>query len=639
MTVRSLFKYFLKIFLLVFTGFAHSNNWVCEAKYFEDESIICESNSRVLEINDFKQLGKGYKAEISYDFGNLTIALNKNELSGSGNFKLGDGDIYFEIMKGTMNGLVFDGYAEEKYTSGEFIGQTYEGNFVGYKRQGDGKLIVPKFGVFEGKFLDGNPSQGIMDFENGERYEGELKDNAFHGSGTFYYQNGDRFTGYFVNDVKSGYGEYYYENGDIAKGIYENDQLNGPGEYVFADKGDCEEHCVVKRIGDMRDGEISGFGTEYNENGSVTYQGEFLDGEYHGKGIVYDRTGFPFYVGDFYKGRITGTGKEFFEDGSFYEGEFLSERWHGQGINFISSAKEKYVGNWVDGALEGAGSIINDEYRIEGNFVNGEVEGEAKTIYPDGSTYFAKYEKGEIVEYLDKIETPEIKLKRIALVLGNNNYLYGPLDRAVNDSIGIKNSLEGAGFEVIHKTNLSKEDFLNAIWEFRRKIKSYGSSSSVASLFYYAGHASQVDGNNFLNPVDTVVKNENDLELESINAQRILNALNENINGIKIMILDSCRNNPFKSSIRSGETGLAQMNAPSGTFIAYSTGPGKVAMDGGVGKYSFFTGSLISNLSLPGITIEEVFKRTRKDVVRLTSRKQVPWESSSLLGDFYFKKN
>ena len=81
------------------------------------------------------------------------------------------------------------------------------------------------------------------------------------------------------------------------------------------------------------------------------------------------------------------------------------------------------------------------------------------------------------------------------------------------------------------------------------------------------------------------------------------------------------------------------MNAPSGTFIAYSTSPGKVAMDGGVGKYSFFTGSLISNISLPGITIEEVFKRTRKDVVRLTSRKQVPWESSSLLGDFYFKKN
>ena len=105
------------------------------------------------------------------------------------------------------------------------------------------------------------------------------------------------------------------------------------------------------------------------------------------------------------------------------------------------------------------------------------------------------------------------------------------------------------------------------------------------------------------------------------------------------MILDACRNNPFKSFSRSSDLGLAQMDAPSGTFIAYSTSPGKIALDGSAGNYSFYTGSLISNIAIPGMTIEEVFKNTRRDVVRLTSREQIPWEASSLLGDFYFQKN
>ena len=161
----------------------------------------------------------------------------------------------------------------------------------------------------------------------------------------------------------------------------------------------------------------------------------------------------------------------------------------------------------------------------------------------------------------------------------------------------------------------------------------------MASLFYYAGHASQVDGINYLNPVDTVIRDESDLELESINARKILNILDTNREGIKIMILDACRNNPFKTFSRSSDLGLAQMDAPSGTFIAYSTSPGKIALDGSAGNYSFYTGSLISNIAIPGMTIEEVFKNTRRDVVRLTSREQIPWEASSLLGDFYFQKN
>ena len=119
---------------------------------------------------------------------------------------------------------------------------------------------------------------------------------------------------------------------------------------------------------------------------------------------------------------------------------------------------------------------------------------------------------------------------------------------------------------------------------------------------------------------------------------RVFEVLNESIDGVKIAILDSCRNNPFVSSIRSSKQGLAQMSAPPGTIIAYSTAPGETAIDGSSKGFGIYTGSLIEAINQPGLRIEEVFKETRKSVVRITKGQQIPWDSSSLISDFYFIK-
>ena len=106
-------------------------------------------------------------------------------------------------------------------------------------------------------------------------------------------------------------------------------------------------------------------------------------------------------------------------------------------------------------------------------------------------------------------------------------------------------------------------------------------------------------------------------------------------NGFNIVILDACRNNPFGRGIRSTEQGLAQVTAPTGSFIAYATAPGSVAADG-TGRNGTFTGALLEALHVPGLKVEDVFKQARKIVARQTGQKQIPWDSSSLVGDFYF---
>jgi hypothetical protein len=145
----------------------------------------------------------------------------------------------------------------------------------------------------------------------------------------------------------------------------------------------------------------------------------------------------------------------------------------------------------------------------------------------------------------------------------------------------------------------------------------------------------QVDGENFLLPVDIDPSTEADVHYDAVPVGKLLGQMEAAGNGMNIVILDACRNNPFARSFRSASKGLAQVSAPSGTFISYATGPGKVAADG-EGENGLFTENLVAHLSTPGLKLEEVFKRVRVDVQRESMGKQVPWDSSSVTGDFYF---
>ncbi len=224
-----------------------------------------------------------------------------------------------------------------------------------------------------------------------------------------------------------------------------------------------------------------------------------------------------------------------------------------------------------------------------------------------------------------------IREHRLALVIGNADYIHSPLKNPVNDAQDMAGSLKKLGFDVIHKENVGQREFEEAIRDFGTRLRKIGG----VGLFYYAGHGVQVKNDNFLIPVDAQIYQETDIKYEAIHAGRILDAMYNAANRMNIVILDACRDNPFARSFRSAAKGLARMDAPTGTLIAYATSPGNVAADGD-GRNSYYTKHLLREMRDPKLTIEKVFKNVRVGVIQETNNRQVPWESSSLTGDFYF---
>ncbi|HBZ56511.1 MAG TPA: hypothetical protein DEO88_13990 [Syntrophobacteraceae bacterium] len=220
--------------------------------------------------------------------------------------------------------------------------------------------------------------------------------------------------------------------------------------------------------------------------------------------------------------------------------------------------------------------------------------------------------------------------RRVALVIGNGAYRQGALKNPTHDALDIGATLKRLGFEVILRQDASKRELLNVINEFGVKLR-----SAEIGLFYFAGHGVQLQGRNYLIPIGVQIETESDVEFEGVDAGRILGKMEESGCQCNIVILDACRDNPFARSYRSAARGLARMDAPLGSFVAYATAPGSVAADG-TGRNGLYTSYLLKYMTTPGITLEQVFKRVRDSVVDVTGGKQVPWESTSLRGDFYF---
>lgn len=219
---------------------------------------------------------------------------------------------------------------------------------------------------------------------------------------------------------------------------------------------------------------------------------------------------------------------------------------------------------------------------------------------------------------------------RAALVIGNGSYHNGPLRNPVNDARAVAEKLEKLGFKVVLRENATREGMHQAISEFGGTLKSGG-----VGLFFYAGHGMQIKGRNFLIPVDADIQSEDDIEFRGVDANMVLARMDGAHSRVNLMVLDACRNNPFNRNNRSANPGLAQMDAPKGTLIAFSTAPGSLAKDGG-GANSIYTKHLLEYLSTPAVPVEQVFKEVRVAVAHETQDKQIPWESSSLMGEFYF---
>ncbi|MDM8537700.1 caspase family protein, partial [Desulfobacterales bacterium HSG17] len=225
--------------------------------------------------------------------------------------------------------------------------------------------------------------------------------------------------------------------------------------------------------------------------------------------------------------------------------------------------------------------------------------------------------------------------KRLALVIGNANYVYGgKLSNPVNDARSIESTLRRLNFTVIKYENCNQKAMKKAIDDFGEKL-----INKNTALFFYAGHGVQVSGNNYLVPIEAKLKNENDVEYDCVRADRILSKMERAGSKTNIVILDACRDNPFERSWQRSARGrgLAFMSAPSGSLIAYATSPGETASDGS-GLNGLYTSALLKYIITPNLKIEEIFKKVRETVIRESNNMQIPWESTSLIGNFYFIK-
>ena len=223
--------------------------------------------------------------------------------------------------------------------------------------------------------------------------------------------------------------------------------------------------------------------------------------------------------------------------------------------------------------------------------------------------------------------------KKFALVSGNSEYESSPLRNPVNDAQLIGQSLSEIGFQTAVKENLSLSAMSAAIQNFTRQLP-----KGSVGLFYFAGHGIQIDGRNFLIPTDFNPA-QTDVAKQAIDVESVINAV-AGKSALNILILDACRNAPKGFSVSSAnKKGLAEIkNAPIGTYIAFSTAPGKTAKDG-TGDNSPYSQSLADNLRLRPSRLEDVFIRTRIQTDNLTGGEQTPWESSSLRTVFHFTED
>lgn len=222
--------------------------------------------------------------------------------------------------------------------------------------------------------------------------------------------------------------------------------------------------------------------------------------------------------------------------------------------------------------------------------------------------------------------------RRQALVIGNRAYASGPLRNPVNDAAAMAAFLhKQAGFDVTLLTDVNQRQMDDALREFGKRLK-----QADVGLFYFSGHGVQSGGSSYLIPLGHRIEKEEDIRFEAVDVGRVLAEMGAAGNSLNLVILDACRDNPFVRGFRSAEHGLGKVDAPAGVMIAYATAPGKTADDNASGENGLYTAELLKQMGRPGLAVEQVFKEVRREVQTQSHRAQIPWEESSLTGDFVF---
>jgi len=213
-----------------------------------------------------------------------------------------------------------------------------------------------------------------------------------------------------------------------------------------------------------------------------------------------------------------------------------------------------------------------------------------------------------------------------ALVIGNANYDYSPLQNPINDAKAMTDALVNLEFHVTRVTNLDGRRMKGVVEDFKSSLPHQG-----VALFYFSGHGAQVNGENFLLPVNNKqIRRQQDLKGKAVSAQNVLAMMQDANEGVNLLVLDACRNNPYRGSEKSSNPpGLASMDSPRGSLIAFATAPGQVALDGD-GYNGLYTSHLLDALeNAKNKRIEDVFLEVQNPVIKKSNGKQEPWYQAS----------
>lgn len=604
----------------------------------------------------------------------------KNGTTKSGNWQddtfVGENVVNYNTNStGCVSGDCNNGYGVYAWDSGE----KYEGYWQNGKRNGQGTNYFASKAKYVGTFKDDQKSGfGTYTYKPDYSYisyTGYFDNDKMNGQGTLIYRNGQKYIGSFKNDLYEGEGTLYLADGTVkSAGIWKNDLYVGnSGNGYGCTSGNC----------------ANGYGTYIYENGSK-YVGEWKNNSYS-QGTMYLSNGDK-YIGDFRDNKRNGTGTYTFAiDNKKYVGEWVNDLYEGQGTMYYSDNTKK-SGLWKAGEFIGENKVTNTkpyiswlspEYfnttsttsstqikaciKSSSNIISYKVLVNNVEQYNNTRGYnvvvasdcdvtvdrsidlvkgnneikiIAVNQTGSTTSEVRNIKwevSTTVQQNKIALVIGNANYLSSPLRNPKNDAIAIAAELKKLGFEVTLLTDQSNAEMTKAVRAFGQKL----AEKKGTGLFYFAGHGIQMDGENYLIPVDAKIEKEQDVEFEALRLNRVIGEMDFAQNDMNIVILDACRNNPFvRSFSRSAggaNNGLATTMAPKGTFIAYATAPGSVAADGS-GNNGLYTQELLKAISIKDMKIEDVFKTVRYNVYEKSNKQQVTWENSSIFSDFYFAK-
>ena len=587
---------------------------------------------------------------------------------------------------GCVRGDCYSCYGVSVDQTGKYFGEFKEG-----QQHGMGKFVQKSGIVYEGSFVRGSMDGfATVTYPKDVRpdglvkYIGEVSGGDANGCGAMFFKDSSLYYGRIDHGRFSGQGVFVdmQDGGKKKSGVFRDNQLTRSMDekdldliYGSKDGFGIKLTSNGRYQGNLENGLPSGQGMMEYYSG-LLYVGEFEDGKANGQGMSEDRVTGKKYVGEFTDDEITGKGVMYYADGTKEKGYFIN--------GVLSKAKvsasiPKPEVSWAKPQLFTT-TVSETEFKVT-LCVSSRVVPDEVVLYDNGEVKARKASKAFSVvnspcdytyEFNIALEVGRNELrvvvkndggssasdsrivnleigdavtnkKRVALVIGNSAYQnVSPLKNASNDARLMSEVLKNLGFEVISAIDADRATMRDKVYQFGDKI----AEEKAVGLFYYAGHGIQVDGINYLVPITSNITRKEDVDEECFSIEKVLGQMTFAKNDLNIVILDACRDNPFAGTTRAVKGdggGLAQLNAPKGTFIAFSTSPGKTAADGD-GENGLYTEQLAKAVMRPGVRIEDVFKQVRNEVYRISlarngeGNEQIPWENSSIFADFYFIK-